>query len=118
MKNYSLNPDAKLNLKPQKFLNAIDVILMEGNGNYTWVYLANGTKRLYSKTMNCMSEEFQTTDFLRIHKSYSINVNHIQSRDESNELTLILTNGLKAEVSRRKKKEFLPIINLLSNYYK
>ena len=114
MENTKLNVYGTKFVKANKSLRPIDVILMEGNGNYTWVYLANGTKKLYSKTMNLMSEEFQTNDFIRIHKSYSINLNHIKYRDESNDLTLILTNGLKAEVSRRKRKEFLSIINLFS----
>ncbi len=114
MENLKLNTHAFNYSKTNKILRPIDVILMEGNGNYTWVYLANGTKKLYSKTMNLMSEEFQTNDFIRIHKSYSINMNHIKYRDESNDLTLILTNGLKAEVSRRKRKEFLSLINLYS----
>jgi two-component system, LytTR family, response regulator len=112
MKNLPLNPNFTFTAKASKIIRPIDVILMEGNGNYTWVYFANGTKRLYSKTMHCMSEEFQTADFVRIHKSYSINLNHLQARDENNDLTLILTNGLKAEVSRRKRKEFLTMINL------
>ena len=92
-----------------------DIVLFKGEGNYTWIYLANGSKRLLCKTMNTILDEYQQIYFVRTHKSYSVNINHIKHLQISGDQSLLLTNGLKAEVSRRKKKEFLSIINFYNN---
>ena len=91
-----------------------EIVLFKGNGNYTWVYLANGTKKLVCKTMHTILDEIQQMCFIRIHKSYSVNINHILHQEKYGDMTLLMTNGLKAEVSRRKRKEFLSIINFQS----
>ncbi|MES2794850.1 MAG: LytTR family DNA-binding domain-containing protein [Bacteroidota bacterium] len=97
-------------------LKASDIVLFKGNGNYTWIYMANGSKKLLCKTMHTILDDLQQLFFVRIHKSYSVNINHIKFQEMNDELTLVMTNGLKAEVSRRKKKEFLSLISM-HNYF-
>ncbi len=94
-----------------KKLQPKDVVLLKGFGNYTWVYLSNGSKVLFAKTMHTILESFQNVSFVRIHKSYCVNLNFIKSQVNKEELTLVMSNGITAEVSRRKKKEFLSLIN-------
>jgi two-component system, LytTR family, response regulator len=102
IEQYKQKKEIKLsNLKPN------DIVLLKGSGNYTWVYLANGSKRLLCKTMHSVMDEYEPMFFVRTHKSYSVNLNHFKYQDKHDELTLVLTNGIKAEVSRRKKKDFL-----------
>lgn len=91
-----------------------DIVLFKGNGNYTWIFMANGTKRLVCKTMHTVLNEIQQLYFVRIHKSYSININHIKSKEIYGDMALTMTNGMRAEVSRRKKKEFLAKLNFLN----
>lgn len=104
------NYKQKNELKPS-CLNANDIVLLKGSGNYTWVYLANGSKQLMCKTIHTIMDEYEPMFFVRTHKSYSINMNHFMYLDKEDELKLVLTNGLKAEVSRRKRKDFLTSLN-------
>ncbi len=105
--NTSLNrSSSSVNFMPN------DVVLLKGNGNYTWIYLANGTRKLLCKTMHTILDELHFIHFVRTHKSYSVNMNHIRSQDMVNDHTLLMTNGMVVEVSRRKKKEFLSMVNL------
>jgi two-component system, LytTR family, response regulator len=92
-----------------------DIVLFKGEGNYTWIYLSNGSKRLLCKTMNTILDQYQQLYFVRTHKSYSVNINHIKQLHVSGDQTLELTNGLKAEVSRRKRKEFLSYFSFYNN---
>ncbi len=103
------NLDTLLTKKANKplFSKPNDIVLFKGDGNYTWVYLANGSKKLICKTMHALLSEYHQMYFVRTHKSYSVNINHILRHDKFGDFTLLMTNGLKAEVSRRKKKEVL-----------
>jgi two-component system LytT family response regulator len=106
MENSQTQTIAKANFSPN------DVVLLKGNGNYTWIYMTNGSRKLLCKTMHTILDEFHQMQFVRTHKSYSVNINHIRSQDMVNDHTLVMTNGMVVEVSRRKKKEFLSMVNL------
>jgi two-component system LytT family response regulator len=45
--------------------------------------------------------------FVRIHKSYLVNLLHIKEYVRGEGGSVILTNGVELEVARRKKEEFL-----------
>ena len=47
------------------------------------------------------------TVFLRIHKSFLINLMHVKEYVRGEGGTVIMTNGMEIEVSRRKKELFL-----------
>lgn len=102
----------KMNLKNLP-LKSSEIVLLKGFGNYTWIYLANGTKHLLCKTMHTILNEFPEMAFLRTHKSYSVNPDFLLYQANQHRNDLILTNGLVAEVSRRKRKEILSTINLI-----
>jgi two-component system LytT family response regulator len=55
-----------------------------------------------------MLEEFK---FIRTHKSHLVNSKHITRISNDNEFVL-LSDGTKVEVSRRKKEEVLQQLNL------
>jgi len=48
--------------------------------------------------------------FLRIHKSYLVNLNYITKYEKGGDLKVILTNGVQLPVSVRKKEQFLNAI--------
>ncbi len=102
----------KLGLKGSP-LKSSEIILLKGFGNYTWIYLANGTKKLLCKTMHTILEEFPEMAFIRTHKSYSVNPDFVVFQGNQNKNDLLMANGLVVEVSRRKKKEFLSTLNLM-----
>lgn len=102
----------KLNFKNLS-LNSNEIVLLKGFGNYTWIYFTNGTKQLLCKTMHTILNEFPEMAFIRTHKSYSVNPDFLLYQGNQHRNDLILTNGLVAEVSRRKKKEILSTINLI-----
>ncbi len=83
-----------------------DIVCLEGQSNYTMIYLKNGRKILCSKTLKHFSTLALGNFFLRIHKSYIINLECINfyAGDESKNLEL--SNGLKIGVSRRNKRQF------------
>lgn len=97
-----------LNLKTQDgdlrlVLN--DIVHIEGERNYSYIYLKNGSKKLVTKTLIELEELLDSKGFYRCHKSHLINAKHITSYTNGNLIQLSQT--ITIPVSRRKKKPFL-----------
>jgi two-component system LytT family response regulator len=88
-----------------------DIVCLEGLGNYTKVFLKNGKTILCSKTLKQFEEMITKDSFLRIHKSYLINLSHVNDYNSDEDRGIEMTNGIKMAVSRRKKKEVEHKIN-------
>ncbi len=80
---------ADYNGKKMKILFA-DIIYLEANNNYVNVY-TNGLKVLQHTTMNAMQEMLGADNFLRVHKSYIVSIDYIESI-QGNEITLTCNN--------------------------
>ncbi|MDZ7935241.1 MAG: LytTR family DNA-binding domain-containing protein [Emticicia sp.] len=79
---------------------------VEGDyGNYTFVHLTNG-KSINLEDFERFLEEFEQYDFVRIRKSFLINLNFLKDANFSVEPYIIMENGKKVEISRRRKAEF------------
>ena len=114
VQNYAcLNPNLINNLQSVIYTNRKktsiiirDVMMLEGEGNYTYVHLSNGKKILLSKTLKDFCELFQQNDFARIRKSYLINLNYLKEVDLSGDISVTMQTGQRIEISRRRKSEF------------
>lgn len=94
-----------LNHKTSKkvFVNA--VVLLEGDINYTMFYLENGVKKLVAHSIKFYEPFLETHGFLRVHRSYMINPNHIKNLNPE-EYKVVMNNGREAIISRRKMSIF------------
>ena len=83
-----------------------DVVMLQGEGNYTYFHLQCGKKILLSKTMKEYCELFEQNDFVRITKSYLINLNYLKEVEKLGEMTVVMQSGQRIEISRRRKSLF------------
>lgn len=81
-----------------------DLIRLEGERNYTYVYLANKRRTLCAKTLGDFEELLSDKGFFRCHKSHLVHAHHIQS--VPNKFQLISSDGAEIPISRRKATEF------------
>lgn len=93
------------------FLLPDEIIYCEGNDNYTHFHLTKGRKLVSAKTLKEYEEMLTEQGFLRIHKSYLVNLKFAVKFSKANS-TLILQDYTTLEVSRRKKDA---VINALFN---
>jgi two-component system, LytTR family, response regulator len=84
-----------------------DISHLEAISNYTMFYFNNGKKLLVSRTMKDFLAKSDGTLFVRVHKSFAINLNYLIQFDVKEEMFVQLKDGKKISVSRRKKKDFL-----------
>ncbi len=90
-------------------VKASDITCLEGVGNYTFVYTRQ-ERHLVSKCLKEVQEEL-SGDFLRIHKSYSVNARHIASRWPD---YIHLSCGKVIPIARRRIRETHEILGRMA----
>lgn len=88
-------------------VNTDDIIRIEADNNYSLFYFTNRPKILISKTLKDFEEQLTGNNFFRIHQSHLINLLHVESVQTLDGDIVLLKQGHKAEISRRRKAEFL-----------
>jgi len=94
------------------FLNSSEIIFCKADGNYTTIYLTGKRELVVSKALGDFEEFLESEGFYRIHHSYLININHLQEYVKGEGGYVKLTEGYHADVSRRKKEQFLKQLQL------
>lgn len=88
-----------------EMIHFYDVTYIETYGDYVWIHTEKA-KYLKQKTMKEFEELLPTT-FLRVHRSFLVNIPFIQKLElyEKNSYQLLLKNGAKVSVSKSGYKE-------------
>jgi DNA-binding LytR/AlgR family response regulator len=106
MKTYQQKGNTSLliiNHRTSKKILLSDVILLEGNSNYTTFHLEKGKSKLVAHSIKFFEPYLEMHGFLRVHRAYMVNSIHVKGYQREYE-RLMMTNGLKANISRRRKK--------------
>jgi len=77
-----------------------DIIYLQADGDYVWIHTTGG-KFLKEQTMKYLQENLSLTQFVRVHRSYIVNIeaiSRIEQYEKQNQL-LTLKNGDKIKVS-------------------
>ena len=91
-----------------EFVFPYQIVYCKSDGSYTYVFLEN-KKKLITKSLREMEEILEGHSFLRTHKSYLVNLTHIMKYIKVDGGYLIMSNGDKVAVSRRKKEELMQL---------
>lgn len=89
------------------FVPLRSILYLESDGNYTTFYIEDGVKHVSSKNIGDFESFLATLGFFRIHHTHIINLIHIQEYLKGEGGSVVLSNGVELDVSKRKKKEFL-----------
>jgi two-component system, LytTR family, response regulator len=83
-----------------KVIPAEKIIYIEAQDDYVMIY-AEDSKHLKEKTMKYFESHLDSSQFIRIHRSYIVNVNHIAQLEHFSKESylVILKNGVKLKVS-------------------
>jgi two-component system LytT family response regulator len=89
------------------FVSIRDILRFEAEDNYTHIFLRNGEKITASKTIKAYEEMLQGINFYRVHKRHVINLNYMRKFVKGDGGYLIMDDGKKIEVSRRRRPAFM-----------
>ena len=87
-------------------LDVNDILFCKADDNYTEIHLAN-SKKLVSKTLKYFETALSGDAFVRIHKSYLVNINAIIRYKKGKGGSVVLSNGKEILVSSSKKGALL-----------
>ena len=91
-----------------RFVSVKEIIRLEGDSNYTYIITTTGGKYHTSKTLKDYEELLQGhSNFIRVHKTHIINLDHLTKFIKNDGGYIIMSDGSKVEVSRRKKQELM-----------
>ena len=88
-------------------VNLEDIVYCSSDSNYTNFYFTNRKMICSSRALHDYEELLKNQRFFRIHKSYLVNLDHIDRYVKGEGGTLIMKNGVELEVSRRRKAQLL-----------
>jgi two-component system, LytTR family, response regulator len=92
-----------------------DIIYCEASGNYTNFHFTNRPLLCASKPVHECEKLLEESNFVRIHKSFLVNLEHVKEYVRGEGGTVVLTGGHEIEVSRRKKDI---LMTRMKEYYK
>ncbi|MDF1696049.1 MAG: LytTR family DNA-binding domain-containing protein [Saprospiraceae bacterium] len=84
-----------------------DITYLQAESNYTWVFIADGSKYLVAKTLKDVTTLINRTQFFRAHKSYFVNLNHVQRYIRGQGGYLVMVSGEQIPVSRSQRNDLL-----------
>lgn len=88
------------------FIDIINIVHLESDGNYTTITTQNEKSVLAVKLLKEYEELLPDDMFFRTHKSHIVNLNSIEAYRKEDE-RLILISGQEIPVARRRKKALL-----------
>lgn len=89
------------------------IISCEANDNYTTIILRNKKKIVVSCTLKNIEDLLEDYSFIRVHRSYLVNLDEIEKYIKADGGYLVMSDGSHIYVSRNKKEELMK--KLLSN---
>lgn len=93
-----------------------DIVFCEADNTYTILHLADQKKVMASRPLHDYELLLADTSFIRIHKSYLINVQHLKEYQKGEGGIAVMSNGRQLDVSRRKKEQFIGYIKQFFKY--
>ncbi len=108
------NENQKLALPTQEGIHLVeikDIVRCEALGSYTKFYLSTGEKLITSRLIKDYEEILTEYGFFRVHQSYIINMKHVKKYVKGDGGQVWMSDGEEIEVARRRKDDFLSVLN-------
>jgi len=94
-----------------EFIYSEEIVYCEADGNYTKLYLTDGSKRMFSRLLKETEALIESYRFCRIHQKYLINLDYVKKYKRGDGGTVVLSNKQSLPVSRYFKEVFLTKIH-------
>jgi two-component system, LytTR family, response regulator len=83
-----------------------NIVRLKGNGNFTDVHLADGSKKMVCRFLKHFTD-LLPAPFLRVHKTHIINLDFVKTYHKGSGGYVTLTDGTEVEISTGYKDQFL-----------
>jgi two-component system LytT family response regulator len=90
-----------------EFIQLSQILSLKADGSYTCISLTGRNKILSTRHLKEYESLLPSTEFIRIHHSHIINLEHVKHYHRGEGGSVIMDDGSEIMVSKRKKKDFL-----------
>jgi two-component system, LytTR family, response regulator len=94
-----------------EFILVRDVVRIESSSNYSRIFLMQGKTILVTRQLKEFEEMLTPYRFCRVHNIHLINLNHVRKYIRGEGGRVLMGNGDEIEISRRRKDDFLKLMN-------
>ena len=93
-----------------EFVDPQQIVCCEANSNYTNIYLAEGRKKVVSKTLKEFEDMLTFYNFFRPHNSFLINLRRVNEFIRGDGGYLVMENKMKIPVAKNKREELMELL--------
>jgi two-component system LytT family response regulator len=88
-----------------------DIVRCEADGSYTKFFLSDKRHFMVTQNLKHYEDILPQDKFLRVHHAHLINMDHVVRFLKEDSGYAIMSDGSRIEISRRKREQFLDILN-------
>ena len=96
------------------YLNLEEINYLESEGRYTTLYLADGTKQQSTHSLKECQQVLENTTFIRIHRSFIINLRHIKHYSKGRDSYIQMDNDVRIDVGKNYKDELNEVVSFFT----
>ncbi|MBB1282792.1 response regulator transcription factor [Flavisolibacter sp. BT320] len=85
------------------FIELKDLVYGEADSNYTKLFLTNGKHYLLSKTLRDVEQVLEERNFLRVHRQFLVNLDHIKTYHKGEAAYLVMQGDINIPVAKNQK---------------
>lgn len=92
------------------FIQTAEIMRLEAQGNYSFVFLENGERHLAAISMATFEEMLPAPPFFRAHQSHMVNTRFVRKLAKDDGDSLLMTDKAVIPLARRRKEAFLEMM--------
>lgn len=92
-----------------EFFDVNEIVRVESESNYSHLFLTNGKKITFSKTLKEIEENIKGEPFFRVHQSHLINTNHVEKAVKGENAYVVMKDATTITISRNRKDDFFEL---------
>ena len=86
-----------------QFIDVQTIVYCEADSNYTKLFLTTGKNYLLSKTLREVQQVLEERNFLRVHRQYLVNLDHIKLYQKGEAAYLVMHGDINIPVAKNQK---------------
>lgn len=95
-----------------RYVEVNKIVRLEADGSYCSIFLDSNEVIVASKNMKFFEQLLPINQFIKVHRTHIINVHFVDSIIKNDGGSIKLSTGVEIPISRRKKDDFLRLIEL------
>ncbi len=93
------------------FIQTDEIMHLEANGNYSFVFLENGERHLAAQSLTAFEEILSAPPFFRTHQSHVVNTKFVRKLAKDDGDSLLMIDKSVIPLARRRKEAFMQMMD-------